>query len=169
MTDLAARIHQRVAAQWIVSAALRRASSFYFDKYRFESDPALLREICVGLAAMVPDGTEALAGLELGGVPIATVLSQLTGLPAGFVRKARKDYGTCRLAEGLDIAGRRLVVIEDVATSGGQMVKSIEDLRHEGALVETALCVIDREAGAVDRLSSIGVRLEALFRLSELS
>ena len=118
---------------------------------------------------MVPEGTEALAGLELGGVPIATVLSQLTGLPAVFVRKARKDYGTCRLAEGMEIAGRRLVVIEDVATSGGQMVKSIEDLRHEGAVVDSALCVIDREAGAASRLASIGVRLEALFRLSELT
>jgi orotate phosphoribosyltransferase len=69
----------------------------------------------------------------------------------------------------MDVAGRRLVVIEDVATSGGQMEKSIEDLRHEGAVVDTALCVIDREAGAVDRLSAIGVRLEAMFRLSELS
>jgi orotate phosphoribosyltransferase len=86
-----------------------------------------------------------------------------------FVRKARKDYGTCRLAEGMDVAGRRLAVIEDVATSGGQLVQSIEDLRREGAVIDTALCVIDREAGAVGRLSSIGVRLEALFRLSELS
>ena len=129
MTDLAARIHR--AARLSGSFRLRsgETSSFYFDKYRFESDPALLRDICVGLAALVPAGTDALAGLELGGVPIATVLSQLTGLPAVFVRKARKDYGTCRLAEGLDIAGRRLLVVEDVATSGGQMVKSIEDLR----------------------------------------
>jgi orotate phosphoribosyltransferase len=118
---------------------------------------------------MVPEGTEALAGLELGGVPIATVLSQLTGLPAVFVRKARKDYGTCRLAEGVDVVGRRLVVIEDVATTGGQMIESIEELRREGARVDAALCVIDREAGAVGRLSSIGVRLGALFRISELS
>jgi orotate phosphoribosyltransferase len=169
VTDLAARIHR--AARLSGSFRLRsgETSSLYFDKYRFESDPVLLREICVRLAALVPEGTEALAGLELGGVPIATVLSQLTGLPAVFVRKARKDYGTCRLAEGMDVAGRRLVVIEDVATSGGQMVKSIEDLRLEGALVDHALCVIDREAGAVGRLSSIGVRLEALCRLSELS
>ncbi len=164
MTDLAARIH--AAARLSGSFRLRsgETSSLYFDKYRFESDPQLLREICVGLAPMVPEGTEALAGLELGGVPIATVLSQLTGLPTVFVRKARKDYGTCRLAEGVEIAGRRLVVIEDVATSGGQLVKSIEDLRHEGALVDTALCVIDRETGAVARLASIGVRLEALFQ-----
>jgi orotate phosphoribosyltransferase len=69
----------------------------------------------------------------------------------------------------MDVAGRRLVVIEDVATSGGQMVLSIEDLRREGAMVETALCVIDREAGAVARLASIGVRLDALFRASELA
>jgi orotate phosphoribosyltransferase len=83
-------------------------------------------------------------------------------------RRARKDYGTCRVAEGMDVAGRRLAVIEDIATTGGQMVESIEELRREGARVDAAPCVIDREAGAVDRLSSIGVRLAALFRMSEL-
>jgi orotate phosphoribosyltransferase len=85
-----------------------------------------------------------------------------------FVRKQRKEYGTRRLAEGMDVVGRCLVVVEDVATSGGQMALSIEDLRHEGALIDTALCVIDREAGAVARLAAIGVRLDALFCVSEL-
>jgi orotate phosphoribosyltransferase len=167
--DLGGRIH-RVA---LLTGAFRlrsgQASTSYFDKYRFESDPELLGEVCTALTRLLPEGIDAIAGLELGGVPLATVLSQQTGVPTVFVRKERKDYGTCRLAEGMDVAGRRLLVIEDVATSGGQMVESIEDLRREGATVDTALCVIDREAGAVARLAAIGVELRALFRMSELS
>src|SRR5258708_2218703 len=78
-------------------------SDEYFDKYLFEGDPELLRDIAEQLAALVPPDTDALAGLELGGVPIATALSNRTGLPTRFVRKAAKGYGTCRLAEGGDI------------------------------------------------------------------
>jgi orotate phosphoribosyltransferase len=85
-----------------------------FDKYRFESDPQLLRAVASQLVPLVPTNTEVLAGLELGGVPIAAALSLATGLPAAFVRKKAKSYGTCRLAEGVEVAGRRVLVVEDV-------------------------------------------------------
>jgi orotate phosphoribosyltransferase len=143
-------------------------SNEYFDKYRFEADPTLLREIAAALVPLVPAHTDALAGLELGGVPIATVLSQLTGIPAYFVRKEAKTYGTCQLAEGGAIEGRRLTVVEDVVTSGGQVVISCGDLRERGATVETALCVIDREAGGPQALTDIGVELRPLFTMTEL-
>ena len=77
-----------------------KASDTYFDKYQFESDPALLLDIAQSMAAIVPPGTEVLAGLEMGGIPVVTMLSQVTGLPAAFIRKKPKDYGTCRYAEG---------------------------------------------------------------------
>lgn len=144
-------------------------SDQYFDKYRFESDPALLRAIAEAMAPAVPDGTELLAGLELGGVPIASVLSQVTGIPALFVRKEAKTYGTCQLAEGADIAGRRLTVVEDVVTSGGQVVVSCGDLRDRGAVVEHALCVIDRESGGPAALTDIGVTLHPLFTMTDLT
>ena len=128
-------------------------SNEYFDKYLFESDPSLLRAIGEALVPLLPPGTDALAGLELGGVPLATMLSQLTGLPALFVRKEAKTYGTCRLAEGGELDGRRLTVVEDVVTSGGQVVMSCDDLRERGALVEHAMCVIDREAGGAKNLA----------------
>jgi orotate phosphoribosyltransferase len=140
----------------------------YFDKYLFESDPVLLRSLAEAMAPMVPPGTEALAGLELGGVPLATMLSQVTGLPVLFVRKKAKDYGTCRLAEGGDVAGRRLVIVEDVVTSGGQVVLSAADLRAEGAEVSTVLCVIDREAGGREALGVVELELKQLFTLSQL-
>jgi orotate phosphoribosyltransferase len=144
-------------------------SNEYFDKYRFESDPVLLRRIGEALAPLVPDATEVLAGLELGGVPLATILAQVTGLPACFVRKEAKTYGTCQLAEGLDLAGRRVAVVEDVVTSGGQVVISCGDLRERGAVVEHALCVIDREAGGPEALKDIGVELHPLFTMTELT
>jgi orotate phosphoribosyltransferase len=143
-------------------------SNEYFDKYRFEADPALLLDICAALAPLVPDGTEALAGLELGGVPIAAVLSQVTGLPAYFVRKEAKTYGTCQLAEGGPVEGKRLTVVEDVVTSGGQVVISCGDLRERGAIVEHALCFIDRESGGPAALADIGVELRPLFTMTEL-
>jgi len=144
-------------------------SNEYFDKYRFESDPALLRTIAEALAPLVPGGTDTLAGLELGGVPLAVMLSQVTGLPAVFVRKEAKSYGTCQLAEGGELDGRRLTVVEDVVTSGGQVVASCGDLRDRGATVEHALCVIDREAGGPDALTAIGVELHPLYRMHELT
>jgi orotate phosphoribosyltransferase len=150
-------------------------SNEYFDKYLFESDPALLRTIAEALAPLVPDGIDALAGLELGGVPIATMLSQVTGLPARFVRKEAKTYGTCRLAEGGDLEGLRLCVVEDVVTSGGQVLLSTDDLRERGAVVEHAVVVIDRrppEATAgpgTDVFSEHGLALRALYTMAELT
>jgi orotate phosphoribosyltransferase len=166
--DLARRVYQ--ASHLTGTFVLRSGatSNEYFDKYRFESDPRLLRELAEAMAGLLPEGADGLAGLELGGVPLATVLSQVTGLPAGFVRKQAKPYGTRRLAEGFDVGGRRLVVIEDVVTSGGAVVDSCRALRAEGAEVTVALCVIDREAGGPANLADIGVELRPLFTMTQL-
>src|SRR3974390_1186131 len=96
-----------------------RKADHYFDKYRFESDPVLLRDIVDALVPLVPVDIEGLAGLELGGVPLATVLSSATGLPAFFVRKEPKKYGTERVCEGGDVGGGRPLIIHGVVTDGG--------------------------------------------------
>ena len=140
----------------------------YFDKYLFEADPQLLLDLATAMAPSIPAGTDALAGLELGGVPLATVLSQVTGLPTRFVRKKAKDYGTEKLAEGGAIAGQRVCVVEDVVTSGGQVVESCEALRTEGAVITGVLCVIDREAGGVANLQAADLPLTPLFTMTEL-
>lgn len=166
--DLARRIHQTSHLTGRFTLRSGVTATEYFDKYQFETDPALLREIAAHLQPLIPGETDALAGLELGGVPIATVLSQLCGLPTCFVRKEAKTYGTCKLAEGGDIAGKRLLIVEDVVTSGGQIALSTQDLRDLGARVSHALCVIDREAGGAENLAKAGVELHALFRMGEL-
>jgi orotate phosphoribosyltransferase len=142
-------------------------SNEYFDKYLFEADPELLREVAEMLAGLLPGYTEALAGLDLGGVPLATMVSQVTGLPTLFVRKEAKTYGTCRLAEGGTVA-RTLVVIEDVVTSGGRVIEACTRLREHGAQIAAVLCVIDRESGGADSLAREGLDLRSLFTMSHL-
>jgi orotate phosphoribosyltransferase len=167
--DLAAAVYAtaHITGEFVLRSGV--TSTEYFDKYRFEADPPLLRDIAAALVPLVPGDTEVLAGLELGGVPIATVLSQLTGIPTAFVRKEAKTYGTCQLAEGAGIEGRRVTVVEDVVTSGGQVVISCGDLRERGAVVEHALCVIDRESGGSQALADLGVELHPLFTMTELT
>ena len=127
-------------------------SNFYWDKYRFESHPALLTAIAEEMAKLLPSECDGLAGLELGGVPLATALSLETGLPCFYVRKEAKTYGTCNLIEGGAQEGSRLVVIEDVITTAGQVCTSIEQIRAEGYTVEHVVAAIDREAGGQRRL-----------------
>jgi orotate phosphoribosyltransferase len=146
-----------------------KTSSEYFDKYRFEAQPNLLRSIASQMAPLVPKGTQVLAGLEMGGIPIATALSMETGIPAVYVRKAAKDYGTRKVCEGLEsVKGLRVTIIEDVVTTGGQIELSTVDLRNEGALIDTVLCVIDREQGGPEKLLKVDLKLKPLFKISDL-
>lgn len=140
----------------------------YFDKYQFESDPAILQAVAARMVDLIPDDTELLAGLELGGVPVATALSIASGLPAVFVRKAAKEYGTAKLAEGPSVAGRRVLIVQDVVTTGGQIVLSAEDLRTCGAEVRSAICVIDREQGGSSALAAAQLSLSSVFKRSDI-
>ncbi|MFC9473370.1 orotate phosphoribosyltransferase [Nocardia sp. NPDC056952] len=129
----------------------------YFDKYLFEADPQLLRRITERMVALVPEDTEMLGGLELGGIPLVTMLSQLTGLPSLFIRKKAKTYGTQQLAEGGEVRDRRIVLIEDVITTGGAVVAATEQLRSRGAIVDTVICAIDRSNPDINQLPSVQV------------
>ncbi|MGN6253208.1 MAG: orotate phosphoribosyltransferase [Marmoricola sp.] len=145
-----------------------QVSSEYFDKYLFESQPALLDRVAAQMVGLVPDGTELLGGLELGGIPIATVLSAKTGLPALFVRKAAKEYGTCKLAEGPDVAGRRVTLVEDVITTGGAVRDATRALREAGAVVETVVCAIDRSPAGENPLADVGLEVRPVLTKEQL-
>jgi orotate phosphoribosyltransferase len=169
VSGLARRIRERSHLTGEFRLRSGQVSGEYFDKYRFESDPALLREVAGELVALLPADAEAVAGLELGGIPLATMVSQLSGLPALFVRKEAKDYGTCRLAEGGEVDGRRLAVVEDVVTTGGQLLLSCAALRERGADIRAVLCVIDREAGGLENLAAEGLELRSVLTASSLA
>jgi orotate phosphoribosyltransferase len=167
-SDLAARIHAASHLTGEFTLRSGRTATEYFDKYRFEADPVLLDEIAERMAPLVPEGTEVLAGLEMGGIPVVTALGRHTGLPCAFVRKTAKAYGTRRLAEGADVAGHRVLIIEDVVTTGGQIALSTEELRTLGADVREALCVIDRGQGGGEALAAQGIRLLSLLTADDL-
>jgi orotate phosphoribosyltransferase len=145
-----------------------KKSSFYWDKYRFESDPVLLQAIINELQTLLPKSYDKLAGLELGGIPLATGLSLKTGTPTLYVRKTAKTYGTCNLIEGGYEPGETAVVIEDVITTAGQVCESITKMREAGLKVEHAVCVIDRQQGGSEALEGIECSLTSLFSLQEL-
>jgi len=166
--ELAKRIYDTAHLTGTFLLRSGATSHEYFDKYLFEADPTLLKPIGEAMTALLPEDFHTLAGLEMGGIPVVTMLSQASGIPALFVRKKAKEYGTCKLAEGGEIEGRRLVIVEDVVTSGGQILLSARDLRDRGAIIDTVVCVIDREAGGKEKLAEAGLELRPLFTMTEL-
>jgi orotate phosphoribosyltransferase len=168
-TELAKRVGDRCRLTGEFTLRSGQTATTYFDKYLFEADPVLLRAVAEHLVELVPDDIEVLAGLELGGVPVATALSLQTGLPCAFVRKEAKSYGTAKLAEGADIEGKRVLVVEDVITTGGQVALSTADLRERGAIVDRVLCVIDRSGGSHQPLDDAVLTVTSLFTAADLS
>ncbi|MFG2040933.1 orotate phosphoribosyltransferase [Dactylosporangium sp. NPDC048998] len=166
-SSLARRVYE--ACHLTGSFRLRsgQMSAEYFDKYLFEAQPGLLREVAEAMVALLPE-CDVLAGMEMGGIPIATVMSQLTGLPTVFVRKQAKEYGTGKAAEGGPVNGRRVVVIEDVVTTGGALLASCRQLRAAGASVDTVVCAIDREQGGRESLAAEALWLRAALTRRDL-
>lgn len=166
-SDLAKKISKLcyLKGDFLLRSGIR--SQEYFDKYALESQPEVLSAIAEYLAPLIPDQTEALAGLEMGGIPIVTALSLQTKLPCRFVRKKAKDYGTMRICEGGDIKGKRLCLIEDVITTGGQVIQSAKELRAKGAIVSDVLCVIFRSENA-KILEKEDLNLKYLFSKQDL-
>jgi orotate phosphoribosyltransferase len=148
--DAAAR--RQLAAD--IDAAARLTGSFrlrsgvmateYFDKYRFEADPRLLSRIAAAMLPLVPAEVEVLAGVELGGVPIATAMSLADGRPAAFVRKEAKTYGTCLAVEGGDLSGKRVAIVEDVISTGGAVRDAKARLDEVGAITVAVVCAVWR-------------------------
>jgi orotate phosphoribosyltransferase len=148
-----------------------RRSSWYLDKYRFETEPEILRALGVRLAEAVqehePEATR-LAGPALGAVALAASASLASGLPFIIVRGEAKGYGTANRIEGPFEQGELVCLLEDVVTTGSALAEAVSGLREEGLVVRNAVCVVDREEGGSDALARLGVRLCALFRARDL-
>jgi orotate phosphoribosyltransferase len=168
--ELAARVSERALLHGDFVLRSGKRSAVYLDKYRFETDPALLGPIGAALAVLAAEGPQPdrLAGPELGAVPLAAATALASGISFLIVRKAAKDYATEGLIEGVFEPGERVLAIEDVVTTGGALISAVEVLRAAGLVVERALCVLDREEGGGEALSALGVRLEPLFRRADL-
>ena len=109
-----------------------------------------------------------LAGLELGGVPIATAMSLESGLPVAFVRKEAKTYGTCQAIEGQVVKGRKVCFVEDVITTGGAVADALELSREDGADVLAVVCAIWRGEGTPNIKKAPGFEVRPLFTREDL-
>ncbi len=143
-------------------------SNEYFDKYLFEANPELLDAIALESLILLPKGIDFIAGLEMGGIPIATLISHYSKIPMLLIRKKAKDYGTCKLAEGGEVKGKVILIIEDVVSTGGAIIDAVNELRKLGAEVNDVICVIDRESGGKEKLKELKLNLIGLFKKSEL-
>lgn len=169
--ELGARITEHALLEGDFLLRSGRRSSYYLDKYRFETVPELLGPIGERLAAAVREHEPAavrLAGPALGAVALAASASLASGLPFLIVRDAAKGYGTANRLEGVHEPGDLVCLIEDVVTSGGALAGSVAALREAGLEVRNAICVVDREEGGADALARIGVRLRCLYRAGDL-
>ena len=157
----------------IVEAAVLRGSfrlrsgvqsSYYIDKYLFTTRPDMLRRIAAELAARMPSGAQRVAGPVLGAIPLVTALALATDLPMLIVRVDQpKEYGTSKQIEGVLQAGEKVVVVEDVVTTAGAALGTVEALRQAGAEILKVLVVVDREQGGAEAFAAAGVPYEALF------
>jgi orotate phosphoribosyltransferase len=145
-----------------------KRSNRYFDKFLFETDPALLRSLGRQLAGLVPKDTQRLAAPELGAVLLGGAVSMETGLPLVLVRKEPKGYGTSKQIEGKFERGDRVTVIEDVVTTGGDSLRSAQVLRDAGAEVIHLVVVLDRGEGGEENIRAAGIPYSPLFRISDL-
>jgi orotate phosphoribosyltransferase len=145
-----------------------RKSNYYLDKYRFETQPDVLVELGKLFAERVSEKVNRIAGAELGAVPLAAAAAMACGKPFVIVRNQKKDYGTSKLVEGVLNAGDTVLIVEDVLTTGGQVLEAAKSLKDAGAKIDRIVAVIDRQEGARQNIESAGYIFEALFTTDDL-
>ena len=165
---LARRIAETAVLRGTFTLRSGRTSSYYIDKYLFLTQPEILTELGAMIATRLPRETTRLAGAELGGVPLVTAASLASGLPSAFVRSRPKDYGTAKQLEGRLEATDKVVLVEDVVTTGGQTVEAAKVIRDVGAEILGVIAIVDRQEGARENVERAGLRFEALFTISDL-
>lgn len=145
-----------------------RKSSYYVDKYIFETNPLCLAAIGERIAMMIPQGSQRLAGIEIGSIPLAAIASVKSGTPFVVVRKETKGYGTNKLIEGVWNKGEKVFVVEDVVTTAKGALGAVNTLRNAGLIVDEVVCVVDREEGGRENLEKEGISVRSLVKSSEL-
>lgn len=167
-SELAHRIREAAYLEGEFTLRSGRKSRYYLDKYLFETQPDILRELGTLLAQHATAVTTRIGGAELGGVPLAAATAMACSKPFVIIRNAKKDYGTGKMFEGKLEPGDRVLLVEDIATSGGQVLEAAQTLTEAGAVVQKIVAVIDRQEGARGRIESAGFHFDALFTSADL-
>jgi orotate phosphoribosyltransferase len=142
-------------------------SDYYIDIKKASTEPKILKLIAQQMSEYT-EGYNMLAGMELGAVPLVVALALETGLPYVIIRKEKREHGTGKQIEGGDVKGKKVLIVEDVTTSGGSVVKTIEILQENNAKIDKVLTVVDREAGAREQLQKLEVKFVPLVSVSEI-
>ncbi|MCD6237705.1 MAG: orotate phosphoribosyltransferase [Thermoplasmata archaeon] len=142
-------------------------SDYYIDIKLASTNPEILKEIAKRMSKYA-DGYDVIAGMELGAVPLAVALSLETRIPFVIVRKEKKGHGTGNLIEGASVNRKKVLIVEDVTTSGGSVLKTIDILRRAGAVLDRVIVVVDRESGAEEKIEKSGLEFVPLIKVSEI-
>ena len=166
-TELAGRVKDAAYLEGDFLLRSGRRSKYYLDKYLFETQPDILAALGELFTEHAAD-TDQIAGAELGGVALAAATSLACGKPFLIVRNAKKDYGTGKLFEGKLLDGAKVLLVEDIATTGGQVIEAAQALTEAGATVTKIVCTIDRMEGARENIEGAGYVFEALLTKEDL-
>lgn len=166
--ELAARISETALLRGEFTLRSGRKSSYYLDKYRFETQPDVLRELGKMFATKIGPNVDRIAGAELGAVALAASAAMASGKPFVIIRNQKKDYGTSKLIEGVLEPGESVLLVEDVLTTGGQVLEAAKSLEAAGAKIDRIVGVIDRQEGAREAIEAAGYVFESLFAKSDL-
>lgn len=167
LTDMIKRSNALKIGEFTLASG--KKSRYYVDKYIFETSPEILKKIIEEITLKTTEEYDKIAGIELGGVPLATALSLSTGKPFLIIRKKEKDYGTRALIEGLMDKGDNILIVEDVTTTGNTLIRGLNIIEQIGGIIKEIFIVVDREEGAVERLKDLGYNnIRVLVRLNEL-
>ena len=167
-TDLAKRIRETAYLEGEFTLRSGRKSNYYLDKYLFETQPDILKALGEMFAAYVQSSTTLIAGAELGGVSLAAATSMASGKPYVIIRNTKKDYGTAKPYEGKLSDADSVLLVEDIATTGGQVLEAAKLMKGMGAKVERIVSVIDRQEGARENVEEAGFVFESLFTKADL-
>jgi orotate phosphoribosyltransferase len=168
MDELAQKIKKAAYLEGHFVLRSGKTSNYYLDKYLFETQPEILRDLADRFSKHVSADTDLVGGAELGGVPLAAAVSMKTNKPFIIIRNSKKDYGTSKQFEGPDPKGKKVLLVEDIATTGGQVLEAAKSLKECGAEVLKIVAVIDRQEGARENIEKAGFKFDSLFTKSDL-
>jgi len=167
-TQLAKRVKEASYLEGDFILRSGKRSTYYLDKYLFETQPDILRALGRELARHMTDDVTLIAGAELGGVALAAATAMETGKPWIIVRNSKKDYGTSKMIEGRINPGDVVLLVEDIATTGGQVLEAARIITEAGATVKKIVCTIDRKQGARENIEGAGYVFESILTKEDL-
>lgn len=145
-----------------------KRSNYYLDKYLFETCPDILAALGKEFAGYISDDVTLIAGAELGGVALAAATALASGKNWVIIRNSKKGYGTGKMVEGLLKPGDVVLLVEDIATTGGQVIEAAKIITEAGATVKKIVCVIDRKQGAAENIEKAGYKFESILTKDDL-